>query len=368
MNSLPQVSNASASVAPGNRDMVQSIDYLELYVGNAYQSAYYFQTGLGFKLVQRAGLDTGCADATRFLLANGNVRLIVTSALRSGPVANHVCEHGDGVRDIAFLVEDLDTVFAQVCEKGAEPILEPCSIDSGGQVSRKATVGGPCGIVHSLIQRDEALDGYLAKGRFVDTLNSTDAGFSTIDHLAICFELRQLQAAVDHYKSVFGFTVTYDDTVETKYSSMRSIVVENASGTVKLVLAAPLNTEGTSHLEQFLKHQNGPGVQHIAMLCDDVASTVQRLRQRGVEFVDIPNAYYRMLPARLGEVSTSVERLREVGLLLDRDEWGDLIQTFTKPVTSRPTLFLEFIQRNGARGFAAGNIRALTEAVELERH
>jgi 4-hydroxyphenylpyruvate dioxygenase len=352
--------------APGN--LILGLEYIELCVGNAQQAAHYLHSKFGFTPLQRSGLDTGALDETAFLLNARDVNLIVRSALQKGPVAEHVFRHGDSIRDIALAVDDVDAAFEQAVRNGAKPLMEPQPIGTAEHSMIKATVGTPGDVVHSLFQKGTAGAAYLPGGKLLEHASGKQQpSFKSIDHVALAVEQGQLEAWVDYYRSAFGFEITHEETTATALTGMRSKVVENKSRTVKFPIVEPRDGKKRSQVEEFLKYHNGPGVQHIALLCDDIASTVGLLRQCGVEFLDIPDDYYNMLPSRLGELGQQLQVLQTMRLLIDRDEWGELIQTFSRPITSRPTLFLELVQRNGARSFGAGNIRALFEAIEREQ-
>ncbi len=350
------------------RNVVLGFEYIELYVGNAQQAAHYLHSKFGFTPSHRSGLDTGALDETAFLLNARDVNLIVRSALQKGPVAEHVFRHGDSIKDIALAVDDVDVAFEQAVRNGAKSLMEPQPIGTAEHSIIKATVGTPGDLVHSLVQKGIAGPPYLPDGKLLAKGSGEQKpSFTSIDHIALAIEQGQLEAWVDYYQSAFGFEITHEETTATELTGMRSKVVENKSHTVKFPIVEPLDGKKRSQVEEFLQYHNGPGAQHVALLCDDIASTVRLLRQCGVEFLDIPDDYYAMLPSRLGGLGRQLQVLQTMRLLIDRDEWGELIQTFSRPITSRPTLFLELVQRNGARGFGGGNIRALFEAIEREQ-
>jgi 4-hydroxyphenylpyruvate dioxygenase len=349
-------------------DLVAGFDFAELYVGNAQQAAHFFHTAFGFDVVQRSGLDTGFPDATVFLLKAGEVQLVLSSPLGRGPIADHVNQHGDSVKDIALLVENLDEAFDRAVKAGAASILTPRPVESATHTMRKATVGTPGDIVHTLVQREKGVPLILGNAKeFTRGHTHRNAYFRAIDHIALAVERGRLETWVDYYKSVFDFEITHEEKTATEFTAMRSVVVENRSRTVKFPIVEPADGKKRSQIEDFLGYHNGPGAQHLALLCDDIESVVQDLRAHGVEFLEVPDNYYDALPSRLDLSDRQTQSLREARLLIDQDEWGDLIQTFSKPVTSRPTLFFELVQRNGARGFGGGNIRALFEAIEREQ-
>jgi 4-hydroxyphenylpyruvate dioxygenase len=353
------------------RHKIHSFESVELYVGNAYQAAHYFQTSFGFRPRQTSGLETGRTDAISTLLTQGEVELIVTSPLTTGPIADHIHRHGDAVADVALLVRDVEALFARALQNGARAIMEPRDVHCGDRIMKKATIGTPGDLCHSLVERPTADRTLLPHARHVSTpagrRAAKSAGLQTIDHIALAVNPGDLDTWIDFYQAVFGFDITHRETTSTELTAMRSIVVENIAGTVKIQIVEPAGGSKSSQVSEFLRFNGGPGVQHIALLCPDISFTLQTLKSRGVEFLCVPDAYYDALPERLGELDGQVQELREIRALADRDEWGHLIQTFSKPVTGRPTLFLELVQRNGARGFGRGNLRALLEAVEREQ-
>ncbi len=346
--------------------VVHAFDSIELYAGNAHQSAHYFQTTFGFRARQRSGLETGRTDAVSILLTEGELELIVTSPLGPGPIADHVHRHGDAVGDVALLVRDVEALFARAVQHGAYPIMAPCEVQCGNRVMRKATVGTPGDLQHSLVERTSVDRTLLPHAQDLTSNRAKTTGLQTLDHVALAVEPGSLNTWVDFYQAAFGFHITHRESATTGRTAMRSVVVENALGTVKIPILEPAEGRKTD-VADFLRFNGGPGVQHIAVLCPDIVYTLRALRTRGVEFLEVPEAYYDALPVRLGELNSQLGELREIRALADRDEWGHLIQAFSKPLTGRPTLFLELVQRNGARGFGGGNIRAYFEAVEREQ-
>jgi 4-hydroxyphenylpyruvate dioxygenase len=358
-----------AGSAPESAIEPTGIEYLELYVGNVHQAAHFYRTAYGFTPIAVAGLETGRRDRVSVALEQNDIRLVLTGALDSqSQIAAHVGAHGDGVKDIALGVGDARAAFATMVKRGARPIMEPVVMeDEGGKVV-KATVGTFGDAVHSLIQRD----GY--KGPFLPGYKRARAWpqvlqlpLKTIDHLAICVEMGALDQWMDFYKRVFDFRQSHQEDVETEYSAMNSRVAQDQTGKIKLTILEPAEGLRRSQIEEFLMFYGGAGVQHIAFSSDDIIYSVQTLRSAGNEFLTPPATYYETLKKRVGEISESLNDLRENNVLVDRDQWGYLMQIFTKPIESRPTLFLEVIQRKQARGFGGGNIRALFESIEREQ-
>ena len=358
-----------ARSAPEAAIGLTGIEYLELYVGNVHQAAHFYRTAYGFTPVAVAGLETGRRDCVSVALEQNDIRLVLTGALDSqSHIAAHVGLHGDGVKDIALGVSDVREAFAALVKRGARPIMEPVVMEDEDGKVLKATVGTFGDTVHSLIQRNgykgPFLPGYKRAREWPPVLQLQ---LKTIDHLAICVEMGTLDQWVDFYKRVFDFRQSHQEDVETEYSAMNSKVVQDQTGMVKLPIIEPAEGWRRSQIEEFLMFYGGAGVQHIAFSADDIIYSVRTLRNAGDEFLTPPAAYYETLKERIGEISESVNDLRENNVLVDRDQWGYLMQIFTKPIESRPTLFLEFIQRKQARGFGGGNIRALFEAVEREQ-
>jgi 4-hydroxyphenylpyruvate dioxygenase len=347
------------------QEAVQAFDSIELYVGNAHQAAHYFQRCFGFAAAQQSGPETGSKDAATFLVTEGDIRLLLTSGLTPGPIRDFVHRHGDSVRDIALSVGDVDATFQHATKNGATPVMEPCTFQTGEYQVKKAVVGTPGDIVHTLVERQPHVPWVLPNGKNLRKGNhSFTANMIAVDHLALAVPKGELTRWVEFYRSAFDFDLSYQELTSTEFSAMRSMVVENKNRTVKLVILEPAEGRKRSQIEDFLQHHNGSGVQHLAVLCADIGLRVKELRAQGVELLDIPDSYYDMLPSRFNGLLENVEQLRELRILVDRDEWGELMQTFSKPITGRPTLFVELVQRNGARGFGTNNIRALFEAVE----
>jgi 4-hydroxyphenylpyruvate dioxygenase len=348
---------------------LKGYDYIELYVGNVHQAAHFYRTAFGFTPIAYAGLETGISDHTSYVLAQRNIRLLLTSPLHAeSPIAEHVNRHGDGIKDIAFTVKNATQAFEETVRRGARPVLEPTvSEDSDGRVVKSA-IGVYGDTVHSFVQRHEYegvfLPGFLpvaSKAPLVAT------GFSTIDHVAISLEAGELDHWVNFYGEVMGFHESHTENVETEYSAMNSKVVQSSTGRIKFPMVEPSPSKRRSQIDEYLEFYQGAGVQHVALLTSDIIKTVEALRAMGNEFLRTPETYYEMLNERVGNISEDLSQLRALNILVDRDEWGYLMQIFTKPVQSRPTVFMEAIQRKGAKGFGSGNIKALFQALEREQ-
>lgn len=362
---------SAAGVQPSAESFpkLNGYDYLELYVGNAHQAAHFYRTAWGFTPVAYAGLETGVRDRVSIVLEQGQIRLVLTAAQGpDGPIADHVKLHGDGVKDIAFQVDDVEKVFNQVVEAGARPITAPVVLQDGDQSIRRATVAAYGDTVHSFVERGDYtgpfLPGYKPARQYTQT---TPIGLMSIDHIAVSVTAGMLEEFIDYYNRVFGFHQSHQEDVATEYSAMNSKVVQNEAGTIKFPIIEPAQGRKKSQIEEYLMYYGGAGVQHIALLTEDIVTAVQTLRDNYVEFMQTPGTYYAALEDRIGKIDENLEALRELSILIDRDDWGYLMQTFTRPLHNRPTLFFEIIQRKNARGFGAGNIKALFEALEREQ-
>jgi len=352
---------------------LKRIHHIEFLVGNAKQAAYFYRQALGFEQFAYAGLETGQRAATSYALEQGKARLLLTTPLRTESAEmEHLCKHGDGVRDIAFEVADADRAFALAVERGAQPAVAPHTV--GGQANgaghvRRAAIHTYGDTLHSFISyhgfQGPFLPGYVAArepGRGV--------GLLRIDHVVGNVELGKMQYWADWYSRVLGFRryISFDDKdISTEYSALMSVVMADDSSSLKFPINEPAGGRKKSQIEEYLDAYNGPGVQHVALLTQDILHTVATLQQQGVAFLRVPESYYQALPARVGEIDEEMDGIRRLGVLVDRDEEGYLLQIFSKPIEDRPTLFLEIIQRKGSRGFGKGNFRALFESIEREQ-
>jgi len=349
--------------------MFKGIDHVEFYVGNAFSSAYFFTHALGFRSLAQAGLETGQRDRQSFAVQQGEIRLVFTNALGpGGPIADHARTHGDAIRDVALAVDDARKAFSRCIELGAEPIAAPQLLqDDLGQV-RTATVRTFGDTVHTLVERIDYRGPFLPAFRGWDAFPAArGASLAAIDHIACCVEAGTLEKWIAFYERAFGFHEAHHEDIVTDHSAMNSKVVESENGAIKFPLMEPAPGHAKSQIEEYLDYHHGPGAQHLALLSSDIAATVRVLRDGGIEFLPTPVTYYDALPARLGRIDEDLAELRDLNILADRDRWGYLLQVFTRPVTGRPTGFLEVVQRKGARGFGGGNVRALFEAVEREQ-
>jgi len=354
---------------PESEPLVAGIDHVELYTGNARQAAYYYSGVFGFTPVAISDLSKGPRDRLSIALVQGNIRLLITSPVSpDGEIAHDLAEHGEGVKNIAFRVHDVAEVFDHAVRHGAKPVSEPAINKDPYGLVLSASVAGCGNVVHSFIQRDSYFGDFLPG--YLDLSPSSPVpslGLTAIDHVAISVSCGELDQSCDFYQRVFGFFESHAEDVSTEYSAMTSKVVQNSTGTVKFPIVCPAAGKRKSQVEEFLLNHRGPGVQHLAFLSDDIFESVRLLRANGVSFLDIPASYYEAVESRLGAVPENLSRLQELGILIDRGDEGYLLQMFTQHIPSRPTLFVELIQRKGANGFGGGNIRALFEAVEREQ-
>lgn len=350
--------------------VLKGYHHLEFYVGNARQAAHFYRTAFGLTPVAYRGLETGARNQVSYVLEQKNIRIILTSSLSpDDEIAEHVRRHGDGVKDIAFAVDDAEQAFNETVNRGARPVMEPVLIEDDEGEMVKASIGVFSDTVHSFVQRKDYTGKFMPGFRAIE--NVPPPPFATqlaaIDHLAISIREGQLDQWVEFYQNTMGFHESHREDVVTEYSAMNSKVVQNKSGRIKLPLVEPAAGKRKSQIAEYLDYYCGSGVQHIAFLSGDIVATVKAWRAAGNEFLRVPRTYYEMLEDRVGKIDEDVEELKAEHILVDRDEWGYLMQIFTRPVQSRPTVFMEAIQRRGARGFGSGNIKALFTALELDQ-
>ncbi|MGV0996976.1 4-hydroxyphenylpyruvate dioxygenase [Empedobacter falsenii] len=352
---------------------INGTDYIEFYVGNAKQSAHYYKTAFGFQEVAYAGPETGVRDRASYVLQQGKIRLVLTSGLKSdSPICQHAMKHGDGVKILALWVDDAYDAFEQTTKRGGKPYMEPTTItDEFGEVKMSGiyTYGET---VHMFIERKNYegpfMPGYV---KSESTYQPTVCGLLYVDHCVGNVGWNRMNEAVAWYQDVMGFVniLSFDDKqINTEYSALMSKVMSNGNGYSKFPINEPAEGQKKSQVEEYLDFYEGEGVQHIAVATKDIVKTVTELKSRGVEFLSAPpEAYYDMIPERVGEIDEDIKKLQDLGILVDCDEEGYLLQIFTKPVEDRPTLFYEIIERHGAQSFGAGNFKALFEALEREQ-
>ncbi len=352
-------------------------DYVELYVGNAKQSAHYYKTAFGYQSLAYAGLETGVRDRTSYVLKQDKIRLVLTTPLtQDSPINDHLKKHGDGVKIVALWVEDANSAYQETMKRGAVSFMEPTvEKDEYGEVVRSGiyTYGET---VHLFVERKNYkgifLPGYK---EWKSDYNPEAVGLKYIDHMVGNVGWNEMNTWVKFYEDVMGFVnfLSFDDKqIHTEYSALMSKVMSNGNGRIKFPINEPAEGKKRSQIEEYLDFYGGPGVQHIAIATDDIIKTVSQLKQRGVEFLSAPpHAYYQAIPERLGVhmdmMKEDLNAIEKLAIMVDADEDGYLLQIFTKPVQDRPTLFFEIIQRMGAKGFGAGNFKALFESIEREQ-
>ncbi|MEP6954974.1 MAG: 4-hydroxyphenylpyruvate dioxygenase [Solirubrobacteraceae bacterium] len=366
---------APATVTPPVPDHdpmpLNGIDHVELYVGNALQAAYFYAHALGFQRIAYRGLETGDRTQVSHVLRQGRIRLVLTGALASdSPIAAHQHKHGDGVKTIALSVPDVDYAYREATTRGAEGVNEPHDITDEHGTVRLATIRTYGETLHTFVQRDGYAGAFLPGFRPVEDTTEDSGMLLAIDHVVGNVELGAMDTWVKYYEDVFGMTEMIhfsDDDIGTEYSALMSKVVSDGKGLVKFPINEPAEGKRKSQIDEYLEFYEGAGAQHIAVATRDIVGTVTEMRRRGVEFITIPPAYYEDVVVRVPEVEHQLADLREQGILVDRDDQGYLLQIFTQPTGDRPTLFLEVIERHGARGFGDGNFKALFEAIEREQ-
>lgn len=352
---------------------INGTDHIEFYVGNAKQAAHYYKTAFGFQSLAYAGPETGIRDRASYVLQQGKIRLVLTTALKSDhPVADHVKKHGDGVKILALWVDDAYKSYEETVKRGGKSYMEPVTMtDEHGEV-RMSGIYTYGETVHLFVERKNYnglfLPGYKA---WNSSYQPTDTGLLYVDHCVGNVGWNRMNPTIKWYEDVMGFVniLSFDDKqINTEYSALMSKVMSNGNGFVKFPINEPAEGKKKSQIEEYLDFYEGEGVQHVAIATNDIVATVRSLKARGVEFLDAPpSAYYEELPIRVGKIDEDIAPLQELGILVDCDEEGYLLQLFTKPVEDRPTLFFEIIQRKGAKSFGAGNFKALFESIEREQ-
>jgi 4-hydroxyphenylpyruvate dioxygenase len=351
---------------------LKGTDHAEFYVGNARQAAYYYRTAFGMSLVAYAGPETGQRDRASYVVQQGKIRFVLTTSLRPGsPIAEHVAKHGDGVRVIALEVEDARQAWLETTARGARSVAAPVeTADESGRIIT-SSIAAYGDTIHTFVERGHYNGPFLPgfRAEHADTV-ARPTGLKHVDHMVGNVGWHAMDEWVDFYSNVMGFQLYqhFDDKdISTEYSALMSKVMSNGNGYVKFPINEPAEGRRKSQIEEYLDFYQGPGVQHIALATDDILSTVSRMQQQGVEFLTVPHTYYTELAARIGRIDEPIEELERLGILVDRDNEGYMLQIFTRPVEDRPTLFYEIIQRKGSRSFGKGNFKALFEAIEREQ-
>ena len=347
-------------------------DYVEFWVGNARQSAYFYRLAFGMKLVAYAGPETGIRDRASYVLQQGKVRFVLTTPLRpDGDIAEHIRVHGDGVHDVALWVDDARQSWKETTRRGARSVREPFEMKDENGTVRISTIAAYGDTVHSFVERSDYRGAFLPGYRAVaeDPL-ARPVGLLHIDHMVGNVGWHEMNRWVEFYAHVMGFSLYqhFDDKdISTEYSALMSKVMANGNGRVKFPINEPAEGRRKSQIEEYLEYYHGPGVQHIALATNDILDTVAKLQAQGVPFLTVPHTYYSELEGRVGKIDEPLDELEKLGILVDRDDEGYMLQIFTKPVEDRPTLFFEIIQRKGSRSFGKGNFKALFEAIEREQ-
>ncbi|MBV9508538.1 MAG: 4-hydroxyphenylpyruvate dioxygenase [Acidobacteriia bacterium] len=361
--------------APVEQDFLplNGTDHIEFYVGNARQAAHYYRTAFGFRLVAYRGPETGTRDRASYVVVQNKIRFVFTTALGPDhPISGHVRQHGDGVRDIALWVDDAERAWRETTNRGARTVREPETLQDDQGEARIASIAAYGDTIHTFVERRN-YHGVFLPG--FSAIEGEDAlarpvGLKHVDHVVGNVELGQMNHWVDFYRDVMGFRMFkhFDDQdISTEYSALMSKVMSNGNERVKFPLNEPAHGRRKSQIEEYLEFYHGPGVQHIAMATDNIIETVSALGRQGVEFLRVPSTYYDDLLERTGPIEEPIQELQRLGILVDRDDEGYMLQIFTRPVEDRPTVFYEVIQRKGSRSFGKGNFKALFEAIEREQ-
>lgn len=361
-------------VVPEAQDFLplKGTDYVEMYVGDAKKAAYYFKTAFGFQDLAYAGLETGVKDRVSYVLQQGKIRLVLTAPLTpESDLWKHISLHGDGVKVVALWVDDARKAFEETVARGAKPYLEPTvESDGDGEVVRSGihTYGDT---VHIFVERTKYKGAFLPGYKAMSTsYNPESSGLQYIDHMVGNVDWGQMSKWCTFYSDVMGFAqlISFDDKdISTDYTALMSKVMSNGSGFVKFPINEPAEGKKKSQIEEYIDFYRGAGVQHLALATNDIIETVTDLRKRGVEFLEVPDSYYEDLTARVGNIDEELGILKRLNILVDRDDEGYLLQLFTKPIVDRPTVFIEIIQRKGAKSFGKGNFKALFESIEREQ-
>ena len=351
---------------------LKGTDHVEFYVGNARQAAYFYRAAFGMKLVAYAGPETGRRDRASYVVQQGKIRFVFTTALKpDNEIAEHVARHGDGVKAIALWVDDARKSWEETTKRGAQSALEPKVLEDENGRAVVSGIHAYGETLHMFVERGEYSGAFLPGYRVVeDDTVARPVGLLHIDHCVGNVGWNKMNEWVKFYEDVMGFGLYQhfdDNDISTEYSALMSKVMANGNGYVKFPINEPAEGKRKSQIEEYLEFYNGPGVQHIALATDDILHTVSALRAQGIEFLTVPHTYYTELQNRVGKIDEPVEELERLGILVDRDDEGYMLQIFTRPVEDRPTLFYEIIQRKGSRSFGKGNFKALFEAIEREQ-
>jgi 4-hydroxyphenylpyruvate dioxygenase len=372
---MPQLTELSEQVTPTPSDFlpIHGTDHVEFYVGNAKQAAYFYRAAMGFSIVAYRGPETGTRDRVSYVLQQNKIRFVLTTPLLpSSEIADHILRHGDGVKSIALWVDDAESAWKETTARGARGVEAPFTIQDDHGKARLSSIALYGDTIHTFVERGEYRGAFLPK--FIDVpgpdLIARPTGLMHIDHMVGNVGWGQMNTWVDFYERVMGFRMFKhfdDEDISTEYSALMSKVMASGNERIRFPINEPAEGRRKSQIEEYLDFYGGPGVQHIAMATNDIINSVTQLREQGLEFLSIPTTYYEELTARVGHIDEPIDELARLGILVDRDDEGYMLQIFTKPVQDRPTLFYEIIQRKGSRSFGKGNFKALFEAIEREQ-
>ena len=371
---LENVNYTGEKIFEGAQDFlpINGTDYVELYVGNAKQSAHFYKTAFGFQSVAYSGLETGRTDSVSYVLQQDKIRLVLTSPLEKGGAINeHINKHGDGVKVVALWVDDATSAWEETTSRGAVSFMEPTKVEDDNGYVVKSGIHTYGETIHIFIERSNYQGVFLPGFKAWESdYKPTPVGLKFIDHIVGNVGWGEMNKWCDFYAEVMGFTqlVSFDDKdISTDYTALMSKVMSNGTGRIKFPINEPAEGRKKSQIEEYIDFYNGAGVQHIALATDNIIETVGQLRDRGVEFLYVPETYYEDVLDRVGEIDEDLELLKQMNILIDRDDEGYLLQIFTKPILDRPTMFFEIIQRKGAQSFGKGNFKALFESIEREQ-
>ncbi len=351
---------------------INGTDYVELYVGNAKQAAHFYKTAFGFQSLAYCGLETGNREFCSYVVVQDKIRLVLTTPFNpDSEISDHIRRHGDGVKVIALWVDDAQSAYDETTKRGAEGVMEPTVFEDKDGIVIKAAIKTYGDTIHMFVERKK-YNGIFLPGfeKWESDYNPPATGLKYIDHMVGNVDLGEMNKWADFYANVMGFAnlVTFDDKdISTQYTALMSKVMTNGNGRIKFPINEPAAGIKKSQIEEYLDFYGGPGCQHIAVATDDIVFTISEMRKRGVEFLYVPGTYYDTVAERVGEIAEELEKLKSLGIMVDRDEDGYLLQIFTRPVEDRPTLFFEIIQRKGAKSFGKGNFQALFESIEAEQ-
>lgn len=355
---------------------LKKIHHVEFYVGNAKQAEFYYRKAFGFSRTAYMGLETGNREVTSYVLSQNRVNFILSTPMSPDHAgAEHIKQHGDGVHDIAFLVDDADHAFHEAVKRGARPVEEPHDHGDDNGMVRHASIATYGDTIHSFISYNNNnghnYNGPFLPGFIAQEVAGDEVGIQLVDHIVGNVELGKMNHWCDFYRDVMGFEryITFDDNdISTEYSSLMSIVMSDGGHNIKFPINEPATGKGgKSQIQEYIDFYKGPGAQHVALLCKDIRHTVAKLAENGIDFLRVPDTYYEEIKDRVGEIDEDIEDLKRLGILVDRDDEGYLLQIFTKPVEDRPTVFYEILQRKGCKGFGKGNFKALFVSIEEEQ-